>query len=44
MGKSKAQSIGLDIPFEDLKTTPKDVSEKWLSTLKSFGTEKVAIG
>jgi len=44
MGKSKAQSVGLDIPFEHLKTTPKDVSEKWLNTLKNLGTERVAIG
>jgi pyruvate formate lyase activating enzyme len=44
MGKSKAQSVGLDIPLEHLKTTPKEVSEKWRTTLESLGTEKVVIG
>jgi pyruvate formate lyase activating enzyme len=44
MGKSKAQSIGLDIPFEELKTTPKEMTENWLSTLKRLGTAKATIG
>jgi len=44
MGKSKAESIGLDIPFEELKTTPKEKSENWLNILRTLGTEKAVMG
>ena len=44
MGKNKSKSVGLDIPFDSLKTTPKEVSQEWLNLLKSMGTERVTIG
>lgn len=44
MGKSKAKSIGLEVPFQEVKTTPKDVADRWLNTLKGLGTERVALG
>ncbi len=44
MGKSKAASIGLKIPFEELKTTTKEKSESWLNRLRILGTNKAVIG
>jgi pyruvate formate lyase activating enzyme len=44
MGKNKSESVGLEIPFKELKTTPKEVAESWINLLKEMGTERVILG